>query len=255
LGADGIETDLFMSSDGVVFLHHDPAFSPTRCTAEDRNLLGKPVVSLSSKEIETVKCSLWQTQMPGGTYTPTVPPRLTQILQGLRTMQIRPEVFVMEIKAAQEWKIDFPSYFSAIANELCGILTSDPLGETAVVVSFSQDALDTVRQHCPSTPRGLVVGTTKSSNLEELKQKRLLYLIGNHEQLDPEAVSKVRERGMRIMAYTPNDNNSLGRMIELGLDGIITDRPDLARKLLMTRGQHGRPAPKPPPGAAAGARK
>ena len=37
------------------------------------------------------------------------------------------------------------------------------------------------------------------------------------------------------MVWTVNDAEAGGRMLDLGVDGIITDRPDLMRKLVEER--------------------
>ena len=46
--------------------------------------------------------------------------------------------------------------------------------------------------------------------------------------IDRETVAQVRAAGMKLGAWTPNGPDELRRMADLGVDWIITDRPDLA---------------------------
>ena len=44
------------------------------------------------------------------------------------------------------------------------------------------------------------------------------------------------ELGLKVLVWTINDPVVMSRMLDLGVDGLITDRPDLAVPLLRSRG-------------------
>ncbi|WP_286850746.1 glycerophosphodiester phosphodiesterase family protein, partial [Hydrogenophaga sp. 70-12] len=52
-------------------------------------------------------------------------------------------------------------------------------------------------------------------------------LVCNHALWDRALVDLARDQGWRALAYTVNDEWAAQRLIDLGLDGIITDRVDL----------------------------
>ena len=54
--------------------------------------------------------------------------------------------------------------------------------------------------------------------------------------LDAAKVKEAQALGLKVLAWTVNDPAEMARMIDYGVDGLITDRPDLARKLLEERG-------------------
>jgi glycerophosphoryl diester phosphodiesterase len=57
--------------------------------------------------------------------------------------------------------------------------------------------------------------------------------LGLHQGLvDAETVALVREAGMRLGVWTVNDDAAIRRFIALGVDVVITDRPDLAKSAL-----------------------
>ena len=49
---------------------------------------------------------------------------------------------------------------------------------------------------------------------------------------------------LKVVVWTVNDPADMRRMIEWGVDGIISDRPDLLRKVA---GEMGVPLPRPTP--------
>jgi len=54
--------------------------------------------------------------------------------------------------------------------------------------------------------------------------------------LDAQNVKEAQALGLKVLAWTVNEPVDMGRLLDLGVDGLITDRPDLARKLLEERG-------------------
>ena len=54
--------------------------------------------------------------------------------------------------------------------------------------------------------------------------------------LTPEAAQEAKALGLKVLTWTVNDPLVMGRMLDLGVDGLITDRPDLAIPVLKSRG-------------------
>ena len=52
-------------------------------------------------------------------------------------------------------------------------------------------------------------------------------IVCNHALWDAAVVAQVHGAGLRALSYTVNDDWAAQRLIELGTDGIITDRVDL----------------------------
>jgi glycerophosphoryl diester phosphodiesterase len=50
-------------------------------------------------------------------------------------------------------------------------------------------------------------------------------------------VARARDAGIRVIVWTVNDPDTMHRLLDNGVDGIITDRPDLLREVLIARGQ------------------
>ncbi|MBI2846004.1 MAG: glycerophosphodiester phosphodiesterase, partial [Chloroflexi bacterium] len=53
-----------------------------------------------------------------------------------------------------------------------------------------------------------------------------------HAIVNARYVEWAHEKGYRLHAWTPNEPSKMRRLIKLGLDGIITDRPDFLRQVM-----------------------
>ena len=60
-------------------------------------------------------------------------------------------------------------------------------------------------------------------------------------------VHRAHDAGIRVLVWTVNHPGAMHRLLDAGVDGIITDRPDLLREVLIARGQwhagHGASSP------------
>ena len=55
-------------------------------------------------------------------------------------------------------------------------------------------------------------------------------------ELDAQKVREAQSLGLKVLAWTVNDRQTMGQMLDLGVDGLVTDRPDIATELLKERG-------------------
>jgi glycerophosphoryl diester phosphodiesterase len=56
-------------------------------------------------------------------------------------------------------------------------------------------------------------------------------------------LARAHDIGVRVLVWTVNDVPTMTRLLDLGVDGLITDRPDLLREILIARGQWRTPVP------------
>ena len=55
-------------------------------------------------------------------------------------------------------------------------------------------------------------------------------------ELTAESLAEARDLGLTVIPWTVNDQADMARLIEMGVDGLITDRPDLAREAMARAG-------------------
>lgn len=66
-----------------------------------------------------------------------------------------------------------------------------------------------------------------------------------HGELTAAEVAEAHALGLKVIPWTVNDPSRMAQLLDWKVDGLITDRPDLARPVIAARG-----LPLPPPGAA-----
>jgi len=86
-----------------------------------------------------------------------------------------------------------------------------------------QGALDTAA----NLPRGLLLDTLWKGWLEAALSLECVAVVCNYALWDTSTLTQARSAGLRCLSYTVNDEWVARRLLDLGTDGIITDRVDL----------------------------
>jgi glycerophosphoryl diester phosphodiesterase len=66
----------------------------------------------------------------------------------------------------------------------------------------------------------------------------------NHPELSDALVKEAHALGLKVIPWTVNRPEDMARLVDWGVDGLITDRPDFLREVLAGKGL---PLPKPTP--------
>ena len=96
-----------------------------------------------------------------------------------------------------------------------------------LLTSFRPESLQAAQQAQPQLPRGLLLDTLWDGWWDAAQRLQCAAIVCNHALWDRATVAKVQGGGMRCLSYTVNDEWAAQRLIDLGTDGIITDRVDL----------------------------
>jgi glycerophosphoryl diester phosphodiesterase len=96
-----------------------------------------------------------------------------------------------------------------------------------LLTSFQPEALQGARDAAADLPRGLLLDTLWGGWLETASKLGCVAVVCQHSLWDDSSLSRARSAGLRMLSYTVNDAGEAQRLIDLGTDGIITDRVDL----------------------------
>ena len=96
-----------------------------------------------------------------------------------------------------------------------------------LLTSFKPEALAAARDAQPLLPRGLLLDSLWNGWLETARTLGCVAIVCNHALWDKSTVSQAVSAGLRCLSYTVNDEWAAQRLLDLGTDGIITDRVDL----------------------------
>ncbi len=208
------ECDVKLSADGVPFLLHDATLARTTNAAQagyTETLAG----DLTWSALSRLDAGSWHSRQYAGEPMP--------MLEAVaRYCQANGHQLNIEIKPTPGAERHTGEVVAASAASLWHGAAVPPL-----LTSFQLDALEGARDAAPQLPRGLLLDQMRTGWLENALELGCVAVVCNHALWDQSTVMQARSAGLRLLAYTVNDEWAAGRLIELGLDGIITDRVDL----------------------------
>jgi glycerophosphoryl diester phosphodiesterase len=128
----------------------------------------------------------------------------------------------------------------SIVKSLCRMIRDSGLQQKVMVGSFSSQVLDEFRAECPEVStsasttevgdflKGLAAAASESALGSSPRMQALQvpeHMLGRR-VLTREFIEAAHAMKMEVHAWTINDEESMRRLIEMGVDGIITDYPD-----------------------------
>ena len=193
-GADAVELDIHATKDGMLFVHHDETINHTHITRS------------TAKQIGAL-------HLPNGDPIPTLDDALAAIPAAL-------QVFV-EVKS-------LPPQFDGV---LYATLDKGPKGRFAVH-SFDHRIVSRIGFARPKLPRGILIAHYPIRPLEGLEDTGAQTLWEDQGLIDAGLVDAIHTADCRLFAWTVNEAEDIKRLVDLGVDGICTNFPDVARAIV-----------------------
>jgi glycerophosphoryl diester phosphodiesterase len=202
------ECDVKLSADGVPFLMHDSALART---TNGTGVGGDhPWAALSQLDAGS-----WHSRAYTGEPLPTLDNIARYCLANGHHLNI-------EIKPTPGVEEHTGEVVAAAAARLWQGAAVPPL-----LTSFRPEALAGAQRAAPALPRGLLLDTLWTGWLETALTLECVAIVCNHALWDTSSVTQAHSAGFKCLSYTVNDEWAAQRLIDLGTDGIITDRVDV----------------------------
>ncbi|MGH7555923.1 MAG: glycerophosphodiester phosphodiesterase [Longimicrobiales bacterium] len=244
MGADYIEQDLQMTSDGELIVLHDATLDRTArgagCTGE--------VILKTLSAVQSCDVGSWFNERDPARARPEFStqrvPTLARVLEryGGRAN------FYIETKNPEE----APGMEEKLVAELelHGLLASGTWQATAgdptlrwramppaVIQSFSEASLRKVRSLAPGLPLvQLFERGASSADFAATLDRTAEYAAGigpHREDASETLIAAAHARGLVVHPYTVNDEAEMQRLMRLGVDGMFTDRPDVLADVIL----------------------
>lgn len=225
LGVDVLEMDAHMTRDGHVVLMHDDTVNRT---TDGAGLIS----NMTLEEIKTLEVGGNWSQDDGATY----PFRS----QGLQVPTVE-EVFQRfpDYPMVIEIKQEAPS----MADPFCALIREYGMSEKVLVPSFSAQAIKEFRAACPEVATAASGDEVRSFVIANfLLATNLLNPAYQAFQVPEESsgipvviphfVNSAQDHNLQVHIWTINDAHDMKRFLEMGVDGIMTDRPDILLDIL-----------------------
>jgi glycerophosphoryl diester phosphodiesterase len=128
-------------------------------------------------------------------------------------------------------EIKYNGHDVRLAERVVQTLRSEGCVERCFITSLSQDGLARVRELAPEIRIGLIV----TAALGDTRRMDVDLLSMNQAHVSPAVIHRNRRAGIETHVWTVNDEVSMSRMLDFGVDNIITDHPALLRRVIDER--------------------
>ena len=277
LGVTTLELDCAITGDGTVVVSHDSTLNPEITRGPDGRWItgeGSPIRQFSYEELQRFDVGRID---PRSDYAKRFPDQ--QPVDGTRMPSLA-AVFALARKAGNDTvRFNIETKISplhpertvtpeAFARAFIAVIRAENMERRVTIQSFDWRTLEIVQREAPEIPT--VYLTAQQGFMDNIQSGRLSspWTAGLHVsqfqnsiprmvkaaggaiwspyygEVTRENVKEAQALGLKVVVWTVNENADMRRMIELGVDGIISDRPDLLRSVA---GGMGIPLPRATP--------
>jgi glycerophosphoryl diester phosphodiesterase len=226
LGADAIETDVRLSKDGTVFVFHDE---------ETARLTGDPgtIEARGGAEVEALDAGFGFTQDGGRTFPwrgrGVAVPRFEEALRRYPSMRFNVDA-----------KSEDPRLAEALADVVLGANAEDRV----CVGSFHDAQAERLGRLLPGVARYLperaatthVLAAFSGGDAKECPMgydlADLPHRVGDLAVAVPAVVEHFHRLGLPVHVWTVDEEDDMRALLAIGVDGIVTDRPDVLARVL-----------------------
>lgn len=267
LGVTTLETDVAVTRDGVPVISHDPHLNPDIVRGPDGKWLssrGAAIRTLTYDELR--RYDVGRTN-PASAYGKSFPeqqavdgqrfPTLAEVLALGKGNDVR---FAIEIKITPDSGSDTPDP-ATFAKLVVDAIRAAGMADRAAVLSFDFRPLVEVKKIAPEIPTVCITQVTGNfDNVKGLFGRPSPWTAGldlaKHDDsvpklvkaagcstwssfwrnLTPASIAEAHALGLVVLPWTVNDPAEMARMIDSGVDGLVTDYADRARKVMAAKG-------------------
>lgn len=211
-GADYAECDVFQTKDGEIVLFHDEEME--RTTGKEGMIWDYTLAELKELEVGS-----WFSEEFRGEPIPTLL-EVVRLVKGKIMLNI-------EVKVSG----NDPD----IAQKVVDIIRSENFEKECMVTSFEKPVIEKVKHIAPDLVTGFIFDEEHPPDIfagswEVVCCKRNI--------VDGEFVQKAKHSGKKLFVWTVNYPAEMRKFIDLGVDGIITDVPDILKEVLAKKNEN-----------------
>jgi glycerophosphoryl diester phosphodiesterase len=263
MGVDTLELDVGITADGEVIVSHERGLNPDLARDAGGAYIGPPGTPFIKLRLAEVRAYDVGQIRPDSSYARQFPDQ--RAVPGTRIPTLA-ELFALVRKSGNtrvrfniETKIDpnrpdetlDPQGFVA---KLLALIEAEGFSDRVMIQSFDWRTLRLVQQQAPKIPTVYLTlqrGAAPTIAIDKATGWTAGFSPADHGGSLPRTikaaggaiwspyfgdvsealVTEAHELGLRVVVWTVNKRDDMARMIELGVDGIISDRPDLLRQI------------------------
>jgi glycerophosphoryl diester phosphodiesterase len=213
LGADGVELDAQLSADGVVVVIHDFVVETT--TDGVGRVADKTLAELKALDAG----SRFSSEFSGERI-----PTLAQVFEAIKDKLL----VNVELK-------DFDSFGGKLEAPVLEVVRRHAMEKRVLFSSFNPFVLRVIKRLAPDIPAGLLYREDMPIHLRRAWLAPFMPHQARHPHFPMVTEATVQwchARGLRVNTWTVDEPAEMRRLVALGVDGIITNKPDVLREVL-----------------------
>jgi len=209
-GADGLELDVHITKDGKIVVIHDDTLERTtngRGRVEDHTYA----------ELAELDAGSWFGEEYKGERLPTLD-QVCQLIKGTG------KLFNVELKAG--------AAFQTLTEKVAEMIVAYDLVPNTIISSFNHYALAYMKQVNPDLRTAILTSAALYKPWEYAKGIGATALHPHHKTVVPFIVQEAQANGFMVNPYTVDDPRDVRRMVEAGVDSVITNQVTQVKELL-----------------------
>lgn len=266
IGVDAVELDVFITAGRKIVVHHDYTLKPDIARTPDGKWLpgdGPAINTITLNELKTYDVGRLK---PGTRYAKRYPeqepadgeriPTLDEVIELMKNNCNRATEVWIEIKTNPEKPTLTPAP-ETVAEAVMQVLKKQAFSKRARILSFDWRSLAHVQKMAPEIPTvylsiigvrfnnikpgqpgaspwmaGYDIDDFKGSIPQAVKAAGGLYWAPFYKHITYDLLKEAHELGLKVYVWTVDSRSEMVRLREMGVDGIITNRPDILKSIV-----------------------
>lgn len=246
-GCQWLEMDVVITGDEKVLVSHEPWMDHHSCrdpeglamTEEEGRAIN--IFKLPLREIQRFGCvptdsgEAWSAR-PNGWYKPTLAEVVNAVDASSAERRITAPSFNIEIKSERRLYGTYQPFPDRFAELVLHDVFALAIQDRCILQSFDPAVLEAVHALAPDLPLALLVD---NPDAVEVNLARLgftpHYYSTAFSLAGPHMAKTLHDNGIGLLVWTVNEEADMSRMLDLRVDGLITDRPKRAMTLIAER--------------------
>jgi glycerophosphoryl diester phosphodiesterase len=243
LGVHTLEMDVVITGDGQVVLSHEPFFNHEISTtpegaaiqqAEEQlhNIYTMPLAQVQRYDVGLRPHPRFAAQQKMAVCKPTLEQVIDSVAQWCSLHKKPLPFFNIETKSHPEGDGKFHPEPAQFVDALMAVIMAAGLEEKVIIQSFDFRTLVYAHQHYPDIKLAALVEMDDPASLTRHLEKLGFvpdFYSPAYQRVTPAMVQQCKYLNMKLVPWTVNDPMEAARLKMMGVDGLITDYPDIIR--------------------------
>ncbi|MEO0368189.1 MAG: glycerophosphodiester phosphodiesterase [Pseudomonadota bacterium] len=238
LGVDTLELDTGVTSDGTVVVYHDQKINPAICQYKDGSKIKRSrwLHELTLEQVKDFDCGAMANQrFPNQTLLPgTEIPTLDEVLTAVAASGLpksKKVLFNIETKSTEANPQAQPAP-AEFVHAVLEVIAKHSLEDRVTLQSFDHRTLVEAHQQAPEIQRSALFRRIPKNWVTATQDAKAQIVSPFYKHIGKTDVDAIHDAGMRVVPWTANLESEWRMLINMGVDGIITDDPAPLLQLL-----------------------